>query len=610
METTSLAPAAAPVSAPPLRLLSLDDANIGLDDVIVRPRKPGVAFVAVFALGAAGLATWKATTGDLPLAIAAGCAAAFLGATWLLLRHRLRGRRPGAWQMAIGRDRVLIRYRGVVEADLSPNAPQLIELPLANVLGVRQLKRGIHEAGRDGQMLSYTYLDFRVRDCDLRPLQAVLQGEQSSHTRTWLTRRNPGVIVGAEGVLRVETSFQGTGTAPDTDEILRLLAERVPRDADAQEYLDLRQPTTLLPEDKEKGLRAIGEVSTHRALLLAELMHPQASRAELQQRIADLVACPAPAAPARPGASADSVDFAATSPLAESAATPELAASAETSGLSNAAPRTELARTPQPSASASASAPTSADGGRGEVALPSPRFLRPSEAAIRGDERLVRPNAVFQLVFGIVLLGVAGWMGWRYREGTIHWGWAAGVGAFCLLFGVWMLQSWRLSLRPEAWLLAIGPERVLVRVRTYLNAHLTADEPQIVELPLAHLVSVRLRNYKRERGGPSDGKNYKHTTYLDFRTRDTDLGPLGEALAREYAPRADGSSTPPIVLMDGDMLSVVMEPTRPDRDEVLCLLGERMPREDTVSEVVDLGGRSRMRLTEPPAPKHPPVRDT
>jgi hypothetical protein len=600
MENTSLAPAAAPVSAPPLRLLSLDDANIGLDDVIVRPRKPGVTFVAVFALGAAGLAIWKATT-DPFLAIAAGCVAALLIASWLLLLYRLRDRRPGAWQMAIGRDRVLIRYRGVVEAGLSPSAPQVIELPFANVLGVRQLKRGIFEAGRDGQMLSYTYLDFRVRDCDLRPLQAVLQGEQSSQARTWLTRRNPGVLVGAEGVLRVETSFQGTNTAPDTDEILRLLAERVPRDADAQDYFDLRQPETLLPEDKDKGLRAVGETSTHRALLLAELMHPHASRAELQQRIADLTACPAPAAPAQPGAPAEPATSGATSPLAEPTATPEFLSSAETSGLSGAAPRTELAETPQPSASAPASEPTSADGGPSGVALPSPRFLRPSEAAIRGDERLIRPNAVFQLVFGIVLLGVAGWMGWKYREGTIHWGWAAGVGAVCLLFGGGMLQSWRLSLRPEAWLLAIGPERILVRVRTYLNAHLTADEPQIVELPLAHLVSVRLRNYKRERGGPSDGKNYKHTTYVDFRTRDTDLGPLEEALAREYARRPDGSSTPPIVLVDGDMLSVVMEPTRPDRDVVVRLLGERMPREDDVSQVVDLGGRSKTRLAEPPA---------
>ncbi|HST61435.1 MAG TPA: hypothetical protein VLK84_22205 [Longimicrobium sp.] len=599
METTSLAsPAPSPAAPPPLRLLSLGDANIGLDDVIVRPRKNGLLFIAIVALAISGWTTWRAVAGTLDWGIAAICIAALLSAPLLLYWYRRRDRRPGAWQMAIGRDRVLIRYRGVIEAGVPAGAPQVIELPLAHVLGVRQMRRVIRQVGgNDSDMLTYTYLDFRVRDRDLRPLQAVLMERQRKDAGTWFTRRDPTVAVTADGVLRVETSFQGSDTQPRMDEILRLLGERVPRDADGQELLDIRNPATLLPEDKEKGLRAVGETSMHRALLLAEEMDPHTSRAELQQRVADLVACPAPSASAPPDAPAGSD----TIELTASAETTELTASAAVSGLPDATSELPVPGTQQQPEPASAS--TSVDEVPGDVALPSPRFLRPSEAEIRADEQLVRPNAVFSLVLGLALLGTAGWMGWKYWAGTIHWGWAAGIGAFSLLFGGGLLQGWRLSFRREAWVMAIGPERILVRVRSYLHEHLTADDPQVVELPLAHLVSVRLRKVERQLPGKGRSRNYKFATLLEFRTRGTALLPLGEALSQEYAPRPNGSVTPPVVRVDGDVLTVEIGPIRPDRDEVLRLLGERMTREDDVEEVVEIGGHSQTRLARPPARK-------
>jgi hypothetical protein len=619
METTSLPSAAPspvepdPTAPPPLRLLSLGDANIGLDDVIVRPRKNGMLFVSILALAGSGWTAWTAAAGSLDWGIAALCIAALLAAPMLLYWHRRRDRRPGAWQMAIGRDRVLIRYRGVIEAGVPAGAPQVIELPLAHVMGVRRLERSIRQVGgNDSDMLTCKYLDFRVHGRDLRPLQAVLMERQRKEAGTWFTHRDPAVAVTADGVLRVETSFQGSDTEPRLDEILRLLGERVPRDADGQELLDIRDPATLLPADKEKGLRAVGETSMQRGLLLARQMDPHASPAELQQRVADLVVCPAPAAlaalaalaaPAPPSAPDEPAASAAPPQRSPSDAAPEFTASAETSRLSDAATLAEVAEAPRPSAA------VPPDEGPASVALPSPRFLRPSEAELRADERVVRPDAVFSLVLGLVLLGTAGWMGWKYWNGTIHWGWAAGVGAFCLLFGGGLLQGWRLSFRREAWVMAIGPERILVRVRSYLHEHLAADEPQIVELPVAHLASVRLRKWERQLPGKGRSKNYKTATFLDFRTRGTALVPLSEVLSREYAPRPDGSSTPPMVQVNGDVLSVQIGPLRPGHDQVLRLLGERVTREDDVEEVVETNGHSQIRLARPPAPKQPSARN-
>jgi hypothetical protein len=545
-------------AAAPLRLLSLEDADIGLDDVIVRPRQSGALIPVVMALGMAGYSVREVVNGNLHWAWAAVMALLLAGVAWLALDMRRRTRRAGAWQMAIGGERVLIRYSSVRSAHLPASALQVIELPFAQLRSVRRMRRTVEE--NDGDKLRrwrHEFLDLRLKDCDLRPLQAVLLDERQEHASTWFRRRNPAVAVTSDGVLRVETSFLSARTDPETDEILRLLAGHVPREEDARENIDLTHPERLSPEAQDEALRAVGETNPHRALRLAREMQPAAPPEEAELRVARLTACPAPSF--TPAAAAVAARPAAPVPDTGAAST-----------------------------------------------LPAPRILPRAEARLLPHDRIVRPLGTRLLVVALVMFALAGLVAWRYQAGAMRWGWAAlGTGLFAALGSAWVAM-WISTLRRDAWLLAIGRERILVHLRS--SRRRPPGEPRLLELPWARIASVRLTRQKRSRPSPTgSGTVVRFHAFLDLRVRDLDLGPLREALARERS--LDGAAAyrdvDPVMVVDDDVVRVEVASkdgsTRPGHVEVLRLLGERVPVEEEVSEHVETGGtRNGTRRVPPP----------
>lgn len=227
------------------------------------------------------------------------------------------------------------------------------------------------------------------------------------------------------------------------------------------------------------------------------------------------------------------------------------------------------------------------------MSAPAPRILRRREVDLRPGERLVQPRAVGTLVLALTCFALAGLVAWRYRAGALHGGWAVVLGSICALLGGGFLQGWRLSLRADAWLLAVGPERVLVSLRSHLRDRRGDDDPQILELPVAHVESVRRTRVRRARSARTNsGVDYSYSTWLDFRTRGLDLGPLREVLAAEAAHRPHGSAAGrEHARVEGETLHVKLGSTRPAGDAVLYLLGEYVVLEPDVSEEVDRTGR-------------------
>lgn len=550
---------------PPLRLLSLDDAGIGPDDVIVRPQSSTMLLVAVMALGMAGWSAWSAAQGGLHWFWAALIVLALGWTARMSFRRWRRTQSPGVWQMAIGPDRVLVRFRGVMGTGLPSSDVQVIEVPLASLESVRRMRRTVQQkSGDERQRLSYEYLDLRVKGRDLRPLQAVLAAEQWDAARSWFRQRDPTVAVTCDGVLRVETTFQGSATKPTLDEILRLLGKHVPREEDARENLDLTNPASLSPEERDDAVRAIGETNPHRAHLLARETQPDVPWAETEKQVARLIACPDPiAAPAEP----------------------EAAASAT-------------------SASAQPTGP----------ALPAPRLLRGDEVRFGPGDRVVRPRSRGWVTV-LLFFGVAGLVAWRWYVGAMGWVLAAVLGVPAAFVG-WMVLGMSLAtLRRHSWLLCVGEDRVLVRFRSYLHHRFPATDPVVLELPMASLAGVRRTVQTRISPSSSgSGKRERRHTLLDLRVQGLDLGPLARALSRER-----GLSQEPFVYehapvtVDGDLVRVELssrdESIRPAADEVLRLLAERVPREEDAAEVVETGGpRGRGRTIA--APAAPETRET
>lgn len=225
------------------------------------------------------------------------------------------------------------------------------------------------------------------------------------------------------------------------------------------------------------------------------------------------------------------------------------------------------------------------------IAPPPPplRLLRPDEALPAADDVLVRPRATPSLVVAIVFSGLA-WLvvsGWP--EGKMPLAAALFFAAvFALVAGVGF-TGWRRSLRRDAWMMAIGPRRVLIRFRSFLHVHFPADDPQLVEVPLQAVAWVR-RTHQHITRPFGRATQHRHYTYLDVHLHPADLEPLRRALAREATLKHRGTRfdhQPVIVTVEGAIrveLAYNGASTRPRAADVLRLLGERVPVQDAATE--------------------------
>jgi hypothetical protein len=519
--------------AQPLRLLRLDETDIGPDDTVVKPSSPGLLGIAVLSLVFAGIVGWDAARGGLGWIWAGPLILALCGMAWMLYRGWRRFQRSGVWLLAVGPERVLIRFRSVVSEHLPSTLPQVIELPLSRVESIRVTRRKVEERnGNTPRRYSHHYLDFRLRDTDPGPLRDQLVQDQRERGRRWFAQRDPTVALTAEGILRVEMSYNGAASRPDVRAVAQLLAPRVRVEAEATERLDLTRRVPLSPAEQDATLRAVGETSAGGALSLAMRYFPDASREDAAAYVEHLL----------------------------------------------------TARDPQ--TQPSAALPT--DG-----TLPAPRLLARADARPDPGDVLVRPRAGSYLVGGVLFLALAGWLGLLGYEGRMRWWLALLLGVVSLLIAWSSLETWSKTLRRDNWVMAVGSTRVLIRFRSWMNAGLPAADPQAVELPVAHLVSARLTRQKRTRPAiKGRGASHRELTYLDLRTRGLDLAPLWNALVRERTPPHAGTRRDhdPVQLPGDDVVRVELVSThartRPAAAEVLRLLGRHVPVEDDASEEV------------------------
>jgi hypothetical protein len=87
---------------------------------------------------------------------------------------------------------------------------------------------------------------------------------------------------------------------------------------------------------------------------------------------------------------------------------------------------------------------------------------------------------------------------------------------------------------PTNWLLAIGPDRVLIKIRSYLNTRLPADDPQVVslsfsEIEAAQITKEKIRYYRSQ----GNSKTTEYQTHLDLHIKTESLEPLQERLKYE-----------------------------------------------------------------------------
>jgi hypothetical protein len=95
---------------------------------------------------------------------------------------------------------------------------------------------------------------------------------------------------------------------------------------------------------------------------------------------------------------------------------------------------------------------------------------------------------------------------------------------------------YRATRRPANWLLRAGPDRVLVKFRSFQNDHYPDENKAVIALDWREIQWARMTKERSEKPG-SDGAVTEYFTYLDLlpRANAKDLESVRTALAEEQA---------------------------------------------------------------------------
>ncbi len=107
-------------------------------------------------------------------------------------------------------------------------------------------------------------------------------------------------------------------------------------------------------------------------------------------------------------------------------------------------------------------------------------------------------------------------------------------GGFSALFSVVCFRCFAKTLAPTNWLVAIGPDRMLLKFRSYLNSHFPEEDPQVILLSYSEVEAAQITKQKIiYEGARREGPTTEYHTYLDLFVRDQDPQPLKERLRYE-----------------------------------------------------------------------------
>jgi hypothetical protein len=224
------------------------------------------------------------------------------------------------------------------------------------------------------------------------------------------------------------------------------------------------------------------------------------------------------------------------------------------------------------------------------------KFLRLDEASPGTGDRVFRQSArtagVATAAFGAAAAVVVA-AGWR---GLVPMFVAAVSAAVLLVFMLIAGLTWRRSLAPSNWLMFTDGQRLLVKLRSYLNTDLPADRPCIVELRAADVAAFRVTTSRQTGHDAAGSAAHDTSVYLDVvLSEGADVDALRALLAGERELRSRGGvwRHHPVTLADDRTMRIEWRGRHarvaPDIDEAIRALSWCAGELPAGRERVDLG---------------------
>jgi hypothetical protein len=138
-------------------------------------------------------------------------------------------------------------------------------------------------------------------------------------------------------------------------------------------------------------------------------------------------------------------------------------------------------------------------------------------------------NLVMALIFLSITLGIV----WWYHTSELPLVILLISGGGCALFSLICFATFKKSLAPENWILSLSPQVVLIKFRSYLNAHFPQEDPQVAQFQLTEIESACMTKQTIKAPGSKNTPTTSFHTFLDLHITGQDLPSLKEQLKYE-----------------------------------------------------------------------------
>ena len=254
-----------------MRLLRIDEAQLRPDDTVFKEPTdfPLLLTGGILALGLlfAYLTIAKREWAFLfPALILLGAGVAMVN----IVRPALK---PTNWVLAIGADRVLVKFRPYSHTRFSDADPQVVEVPMSEIGSIARRTIAVTDRGHKGILhtVREPVLDFRLPGASLGVLKERLRHERT-HPGVWATHHPVSVVAGE--VIRVSWKGNAAWLRPKTEEAVRLLGQHVAVDPETYVEIDLTRPESIAPVDREWYLRGLVAAGTNvKTVILTEKLY-------------------------------------------------------------------------------------------------------------------------------------------------------------------------------------------------------------------------------------------------------------------------------------------------------------------------------------------------
>jgi hypothetical protein len=167
------------------------------------------------------------------------------------------------------------------------------------------------------------------------------------------------------------------------------------------------------------------------------------------------------------------------------------------------------------------------------------QLLKLKDVQLTTQEFIFKESALVQFLAGLLGIGIGIGIFLGYRYGKLPFYVFVLSGVLPVLFSIMCFRHCAKAMAPTNWVLAIGPDRILIKFRSYLNTHLPANEPQVVslsfsEIEAAQITKEKIRYYRSQ----GNSRTTEYQRHLDLHIKTESVQPLRERLKYERSVKA------------------------------------------------------------------------